>query len=83
MQRNPAAIRDVLVHVEENQPFTGELRQLIACEVDSECSQEEVSYAIWLALDRGYLDGVWQPENPVSSFRASGRSRIPDTSSSD
>ena len=68
MQRNLIAIRDVLLHIERRMPFTGNLRQLIPAEIVSEASEEELRYAIYLILDRGYLDGVWDPKSHEPNF---------------
>lgn len=64
MKRNLAAIRDVLLHVERNVRFTGRLQRLAVNEIVSDCTSEEVDYAVYLTIDKGLLDGVWDVRNP-------------------
>lgn len=62
MERKLQALRDVLLYVEDHFPFDGQPRQLVPGEISSELSEEEVLYAVYLAMDRGYLDGSVDPQ---------------------
>jgi len=51
MKLNEGALFDILVHVEENVPFTGQFVTVDLASIGSDCDAEELDYAFHLLKD--------------------------------
>jgi len=56
MKLNEQAISDILIHIEENVPFTGQYATVDFGAIGSDCTPEELDYAFHLLKDARLID---------------------------